>query len=561
MNRYSRWWWPVDRHMRTVGILMFLVVLSLSTALKASYQFAVFTEHNVRVFDGVTNEYDRLMLYERFGGDHSLGHRLSRAYYEWTGNPFTGAYNAILCLAVPQWLRSGTDLPVRATVALFVLLLGLYLLLGPVLSTGQLLVTATVITQLPFLTNPYNGIGTYVPDTVASIMLMAGLLLLLTFVRGGRNMLLPIGASVLFFLAVSMRFNFIVHVGAVSLMALWPTYKAWRTLTFAHRATVALVCSVIMMMAASLFLTHMDSFLHYYNTTIYDQVGLEEAVSVSISTFLSSMGWWGVVLLSVQFLAVSVRQAPRADIPASHLFLLALPFGLIYGIPIFVKNAPHIPHVLNSAFLTLPFVLLSAALALGKGLAGIRKGRPLLPIAPVFMDRLGAVTIILILAVSSLNFYSACRESGRTLPEHSAMRSFTDIVHRQSLSELPDTLRYMALFDDLVHWPVNTAMIKDHGMPVAPYLAFISKPTLLSCHSEEECDEMFTDELSRVGLVAVNDPSGAGNRILGRHRLASTLSETVFARVTDEDSPFLPIDTIGDPVHGRIIIFRRQRDS
>ncbi len=541
--------------------ILFFGALSLMTALKACYMSNVFVENNTRVFDGVTYEYRRQVLFDRFNNDFSAANRYSRAYYEWDGNFGSGGYHALLCLVAPKWLSSGLDIPLRGAFAMFTLLVALYLFLKPFLSPVRIGLISLATSQLPSLCDPMNGIGTYIPDSVAAMLLMAAILYLLVFIRNQKPAALVLMAALLITGAVFIRFNFVIHSGLAILSLSWPVARALKNLPIKKRIITISLCSTLAIMVTIYFLQQLDRFLSYYNETIYDQVSHAAALSISMNTFSQSMGWWGIALiLAIPLLVLYPSKNKNLLTPKYHLFLMTLPFILLYGIPIFVKRAPYIPHVLNSSFLTLPLVMVS----LGLLLRPFSSKFPFPDSVRFSLVPLRTAAVVLgsvIIVFSSLNFAQAVDAVSKTLPSCSATRIFTSIVEQEARTNSSDTVRFMAFFDDLVHYPVYTALRKDHKLPTADFVPFITKPSLMGCTTPAACSVPFKEELKNTDLVAVNNPMGPVNINLRAYRLAQSVVSEMYDELSHPNSGFIPIDTINSEVHGQVIIFKSLQTS
>ncbi|MCF8256647.1 MAG: hypothetical protein K9J06_03790 [Flavobacteriales bacterium] len=544
--------------MRPTALLILLfALLSVVATLKADRSYQVFTSHNGRVFDGVQVEYLRQKLHARFNGDHSVRQRIVRGGYELVGNPAGGAYQALLCVLAPHWLSTGADIPIRAAGAMFIMLVAMWLYLRPCLAWEQIALVSLLVTLLPGLYDPNNGIGTYVPDSVASMMLVSGLLFILTFNRDGDRPVLLVAAMTAFAFAVAVRWNFAIHCGLVAMVMAWPTIRTMRALRMAdHRA--ALTVLVVMALAVTAYFAQfLTWFLRYYNETNYGQVDLPKALAVSIDAFLSSYGLWGIVLLlSVAVVGALNIDDTRPSMSIGHVLLLCLPFVLLFGIPVVIKRSPYNPHVLNSAFLTLPLVMM----ALGQLFRNVLRsskwtravGRDPRP------WRVASVAFaFVVITLSTVSYSRALQRVSATLPLHVATSSIGHIVAQEAASVFPDTLRYMGLYDDLLQIPINTFLMKDHGLPIAPFLGFITQSSLMPCKAANTCIPLYVNELRAVGLVAVNDPSGGENMLYRKRPLAQAISVALYAEVSQENSGFTAIDTVTSEIHGRIIVFRR----
>jgi hypothetical protein len=538
----------------TIIILLFSA-LSLTTAFKASHIATVFINNNTRVFDGVTYEYRRQELFDRFNNDFSLANRYSRAYFEWDGNFGSGAYHAILCLLSPRWLSSGLDIPLRAAFALFTLLVALDLFLRPYLSRVRIGLLSVAFSQIPSLCDPRNGIGTYIPDSIAAMLLMAAIIFLMVFARDGKSYTLVVFSALLITGAIFIRLNFVIHSGLVVLVLMWPLAKAWKQLPTKRRFIMLSLCSMLAVVVIYYFLQQLDRFVGYYNEIIYDQVGHATAISVSIDTFLQSVGWWGVALLGIILLLVlSSSRVNVLQIPKYHVFLLTLPFIMLYGIPILVKRAPYIPHVLNSSFLTLPLLMIALGLVIRSLSTRFQLSCDKLSLVCV---RTAAVLMASgIIAVSSLNYAHAIEDVSKTLSQYTAARSFISIVEHEAQAISPDTLRFIALFDDLLHFPINTALRKDYDLPTADFVPFSTKPSLMTCETTASCTSLFKNEFKRTRLVAVNDPLGPVNANLREYPLAHSVVNAIYRELIKANSGFTPIDTITSEVHGHVVIFQ-----
>lgn len=538
----DRWRWHLLR----------ALLLAVAVVLLAQWSFDAFHEVNPRMFDGVMYEYKQMQTYDRFEGDFSWRSRYSRAVYELNGTPNDGLYTAFLCLLAPQWLLTGTGNAVRAGLALFFLLLSLSLWLrARVHGVGMSLILASIC-AIPALVSPFFGVGTYMPDIPAVLLITSGVLLLLSYAEtGGRPAYLFL-ALLCLVLAIGSRLNMFVYVGALLLLAapiLWQVFRLIREEGRSSRCYASLVLLTLFVLGMVAYVgPRLDWFFRYYNDTAYGQEDMLGSLSISSGLLYATNGLLGVSVVFIIPLVLLVFR--KVDRPMATQWwwgmLPAAPFLLVYGIPVLVKRLPNNPHVLNSAFVVLPVFLIVVALLLSS--------RFKLPDLSRFRLPLGVLVVVLML--SSLFWQqSAMKGYKQPTPSNEATASLVDFLEQ----EYPDgPPAFIAFHDDLVHIPVEVHFRKKYGHRFSNLPTFITKPSLMKCVDVETCIAHYLEVLDEVDVVMVNDLEANRSLLMGAYAVASEVSTAVFVKLTLEGSGFLEKERFTTSTDGEVVIFQRE---
>jgi hypothetical protein len=538
----DRWRWHLLR----------ALLLAVAVVLLAQWSFDAFHEVNPRMFDGVMYEYKQMQTYDRFEGDFSWRSRYSRAVYELNGTPNDGLYTAFLCLLAPQWLLTGTGNTVRAGLALFFLLLSLSLWLrARVHGVGMSLILASIC-AIPALVSPFFGVGTYMPDIPAVLLITSGVLLLLTYAEiGGRPAYLFL-ALLCLVLAIGSRLNMFVYVGALLLLAaplLWQVLRALHEGRRSSRLYGSLVLlSLFLLGMVAYVVPRLDWFFMYYNDTAYGQEDLLGSISIALDLMYRANGLLGVsIVFIIPAIYLAFRENDRPTVwKWWGLMLPAAPFLLVYGIPVLVKRLPNNPHVLNSAFVVLPLFLLALVLLLSS--------RFKLPDLTRFRMPLGVLVVALMLT-SFVWQHSTVKSYKKPTPYNAATAFLIDFLEQ----EYPDgPPAFIAFHDDLVHIPVEVHFRKKYGYRFSNLPTFITKPSLMKCVDVETCMAHYLEVLDEVDVVMVNDLEANRSLLMGAYAVASEVSTAVFVKLTLEGSGFLEKERFTTSTHGEVVIFQRE---
>lgn len=535
--------------MKTPFLFLALLVWSAIISWWAVERSQNFTGHNVKVFDGVMYEYQQVRRHQKFQENFGPGNRLHSAYNELMANPNAGAYHALLCLFWPQSLTNEKDLWLRGTVGLFILLSLLFLLLQK--HQKWLWISIVVLWGLlPGHMHARYGIGSYIPDGIGLVYLMAGLLSLYGFSKERRRSWFFI-APLLLLMGIGMRLNLFVYAAVMLLPLLWPTLKTMSG--FKGRQGLLLWSWLFLCLLGfgAYLYTRFDWFWVYNTQLGYGKTGLGEAIRRSFDLFIQLQGTEGIAI-HVFFFLLGFMAFPNES--KGLWRILSLPFVVIYGLSILILHAPENPHVLNAAFLSSPFFCLSLGQLLRRY---VPFGTPIKP--AVF-----AVVLSISFLAGAANQLVLWSHDKQTQDLYLAPKIAGEMLYKEWQNDPKPTFKYLFFFDEMLAVPLQASLYKNHNIWLDEQESFYFKKPFLehnaSCEALEACAAHYFELTKGMDLLAVNHPKGLPNKLRADYPFADSTARKVESLVW-QSNQWQVIDSMSSPIHGTVVFLRNLKNQ
>lgn len=533
--------------MKSSLLFLFLFIWSALISWWSVERSQNFTQHNVKVFDGVMYEYQQVRRHHKFQENFGPGNRLHSAYNELMANPNAGAYHALLCLFWPESLSNDGDLWLRGTFGLFVFSSLLFLLLR---NHQKWLWLSIVLLWglLPGHMHARYGIGSYIPDGIGLVYLMSGLLALHQFQKS-KDKRWFVAAPLLLLLGIGMRLNLFVYTAVMVLPLLWPSIKTLCSLPFQSRLLLWGWLAFTLMGFGLYLYTRFDWFWLYNTQLGYGKTGLGEALTRSFDLFGQLQGAQGIAL-HLLFLCLGLFVFPKES--NSLWRILSLPFVIIYGLSILVLHAPENPHVLNAAFLSSPFFCVSIGQLFSKYLSFPKK------LSPAFFGTF----LLLCLAGAAISQSLLWSKEKHTQALYLAPKKAGEVLYKESQKVNSIDFKHLFFFDEMLSVPLQTSLYKNHNIWLPEQQSFYFKRPFLehnaSCETLDACIAYYFELAQSMNLIAINHPKGKKNALRADYPFADSTALRVESLLF-ESGHWKMIDSLSSPIHGSVVFLKNHQ--
>ena len=196
--------------------LVLIAILSFIVAQTALNNRKKFDQTNIPVYDGVLYEFQQLKRYQKYDGNFGFKNRVSQSIYEYKANPVGGMYTVLLTLFAPSLLQNDIDILLRSFFGLFLFNLSFFIVFRRKYSNWWTFCLLVILSQLPIFYHYRIGLGSYTPELIGAVYLLAGYLFLYQFIKEKKNLFFLIGINAFLF-PLAFRFNFFAYASLLSI--------------------------------------------------------------------------------------------------------------------------------------------------------------------------------------------------------------------------------------------------------------------------------------------------------------------------------------------------------
>lgn len=475
-------------------VLCYLFTLSFFSVFKSVVSLDTFEENNFPVYDGVIYEYQQIKRYLKFNGDFSITSRYSQAIYEFESNPVSGIYNSLLIFISPTLLINDWDIYIRSFVGVFLLFFALYSYLNRINKPIWSLMFITILSCLPLFFHFRVGLGTYVPELISGVYLLAGYLLLLQFIDNKRRIYFVFGI-VAFFIPILFRYNFFAYVSLLSIPILVKlifqfssfSRKQWMFILSVGMPWIAFLLYVIFF--------HFGSFYYYYTTVCYAIVSIPQSLEYLYGNLFDFYGLHFLILLPLLFVGNSIFRISKAFTRREKVFQLieiVFPFFIYFVFIVFIMKSTNTPHLMS--ILTLYFLICLSLFRIPIRSTVIPSKTQILLITSYFL-------IVIYLNVSDLNKI----KHTKPLDQYQAQKEVVNYVQKYHVKSL------FTIFDSMQEIPTNVSLYSRGSNFVFSSNVYFSLDAYLkgSCQSITNCTESYIHTIDQTDLVVINQSENA----------------------------------------------------
>jgi hypothetical protein len=468
-----------------IAILTFIIVKA------ALVNRVAFDQVNVPVYDGVLYEFQQLKRFQKFEGDFGLKNRISQTIYEYQGNPVGGLYTSLLTFFAPSLLQNNTDILLRSFVGFFLFGFSFFLIFRKKYSDFWAFSLLLLFSQLPILYNYRIGLGSYTPELIGAVYLLAGYLFLYLFVKEKRFIYFLIG-FLSFLFPLAFRFNFFAYAFLLSLPIVILFIKEYKQFSVKLRWTLLFVGLAILSVFLINFFYHFNVFYIYYTTVCY-AIGNLEASLIYFGQNIQE--FYSYNYLVVLLIALVGNQLFRnreeikwiPDFLASIVFLY--PF-IVYSIfVLFVMNSTNTPHIMS---ISLFFGILSLIVFRFPFNLHLKKSKSL---------QFGVGLLVVVSSLSLFSFTHYFKPHQKIEKYYEAQRFTINYIKKNKVKSM------FNCYDAMLDIPINTALYNDQKIMIPYTGSFVTNDIYLrfSCKSYDTCLSQYVSQLEQADLIVINE--------------------------------------------------------
>jgi len=338
-----------------ISLIIYLLISIFITTISV-YSVERFEENNLPVYDGVMYDFQQIRRYEKFHGDFSIRSRFEQAKNEFSGNNVSGFYSAVITFLSPTLLITKYDIFIRSFLGVFLFFISYHLFFKDTFHKKWIVFSLILYFHFPLFYNFRIGLGSSVPELVASIYLFSGVLFLLSTLKYYNLYYFNLGLISLF-LSVLFRFNFFVYV----LLILFPLLIIYlfRLKYFPKQKRIQLIFFLtFFFVSLVLYISlYFKAFINYYTNSSYAFSTLKLSISFMLNDFNSFLGGYGLLMLVIIILGNSIY---RLEKPSPYFrklsYLISIPFIVFFSFIVLYLKSTNTPHVFS--IMTLFFIFI-----------------------------------------------------------------------------------------------------------------------------------------------------------------------------------------------------------
>lgn len=467
--------------------IVYLLLLSVFISLKGWYSVNEFEKQNFPIYDGVIYEYQQNRRFLKFENDFSFKSRISQAIYEFESNPVSGLYNSIVILISPSMLSNDIEVIIRSFLGFFLFSLSVYYFLINKYKPIWILMLITILAHSPLFYHYRIGIGSYVPELVSAIYLMAGYLFLIVYIDTKRKILFILGL-ICFFIPIAFRFNFFAYLLLISLPVLIKLLINWKSFHSKDWKFIVIFSIPVLIVFVGNICYHFAAFYHYYTSVLYAVVSVPASLNYLLSNFSEYFGWYGfiacvLIFIGNSFFSVDNHYSKRCNFQSFGITFY--PFIIFFVFFVFIMKSTNTPHIISIiAFFCLICVFLISF-----------KTEPS-SIKYIFIVSLSFL-FILFTNYNDFNRFSKTNKED----EYEAHRFVSEYVAKKGVNSV------LNVFDAMIEIPMNVRIFELKGKFIDSDEHFYTSDAHLTenCHSIKFCTEKYKKIINQLDLIVINE--------------------------------------------------------
>ncbi|MFN5443934.1 MAG: hypothetical protein ACK48V_06860 [Crocinitomicaceae bacterium] len=465
-----------------IAILTFIIVKS------ALVNRLEFDQVNVPVYDGVLYEFQQLKRFQKFEGDFGLKNRISQTVYEYQGNPVGGLYTSFLTFFAPSFLQNNTDIFLRSFVGFFLFALSFFLIFRKKYSDFWAFSLLLLFSQLPILYNYRIGLGSYTPELIGAVYLLAGYLFLYLFVKEKRFIYFLMG-FLCFLFPLAFRFNFFAYAFLLSLPIVILFIKEFKNFSKKLLWNLLFLGVAILSVFFINFFYHFTAFYNYYTTVCY-AIGNLESSFMFFKQNLQEFYSYNYPFVFIIALVGNQLFRNKEEIKWIPNYLISLVFlypFIVYSIfVLFVMNSTNTPHIMSISlffgFLFIPIFKFPFNHKISKSLKFV----------------LGFLLVFCTLTMFCFTHY--IKPHIKKDKYYEAQRFTINYIKKNKVKSM------FNCYDAMLDIPINTALYNDQKIMIPYTGSFVTNDIYLqfSCKSYDACLAQYVSQLEQADLIVIN---------------------------------------------------------
>ena len=470
--------------------IIILLLCSFITVYKAKVSYDTFLKSNIHIYDGVTYQYQQIVRYEKFEGNFSWINRYSQAFYEFQGNFVSAAYTSFITFFFPTLLKNDLDVFLRSIFSLSIFVLSVYLYFRDKIKPYKLILIIITILQFPFFYHHQVGLGSYIPELTASLILISGFILMLHFFTNYRFIYCVLGL-IFMILPIALRFNFFAYCFLFSIPILILFIKKWFLFDYNLKKKVILLISICLLVSGAYIIYFFVPFYKYYTETAYSYSYFSLAFSSMINNLNDYFSWAG--FLAILLIVFTNEKRNRWVI---NNLLIAYPFIIFFIFIIVYLQSENIPHI-NSAMAVF-FSLLSFV-----SFPFLKNKYPKL-----FSDKYLVVSLILIIIILNFNYINNlnCKKDSSL---YKVQRNIITFLCQKTIENPNKLPTYFCAFEGMAEIPINVGVYAKTSKLLSVSHFFYNHDIFylnsVKCKNVNECFENYKSNFSSIDYIIINE--------------------------------------------------------
>lgn len=519
--------------------ILILLILSILTTIKAKISYDSFTNSNIPIYDGVIYQIQQIRRYELFIGDFSWINRYSQAVYEFQGNYVSAAYSGFITFFFPSFLKNDTDIFIRSLFSIFIFSLSIYVFFKDKIKPFKLIIILTTFLQFPVFYHHQVGLGSYIPELTASLILVSGFIFLLHFFSNFKFRYCFIGVVVML-LPITFRFNFFAYCFLFSLPPFLLFIKNWKNFDSILRKRILVFIPICILLTGAYILYFFAPFYKYYTETAYNYSYFSLAFSTMANNMNDYFNWVGfLAILLILF------SNDKIEKPLVNNSLIAYPFLIFFSFIILYLKSENIPHI-NAAMAVFFSLVSFVSFPIFKT-----------KFPKLFSDK--KVVIYLSILIGCLNFsFINSLDEKKDSHLYKVQRNIITFL-TQKVNENPQKLpTYLCVFEGMAEIPINVGVYTKTNklltIPQSFYNHDIFYINSMKCDNANECFEHYLPVLTSVDYIMVN----ANNPKINLFPIARSLNIKL-KNYLHNNPKFEICKKIQSTFYGEVLIYRHKK--
>lgn len=520
--------------------IVILLIVSIVATIKAKISYDSFTNTNIPIYDGVMYQIQQIRRYELFNGDFSWINRYSQAVYEFKGNYVSAAYSGFITFFFPSFLKNDTDIFIRSLFSIFIFSLSIYVYFKNKIKPFKLIIILTTILQFPVFYHHQVGLGSYIPELTASLILVSGFIFLLHFFSNLKFRYCFIGV-VLMLLPITFRFNFFAYCFLFSLPPFLLFIKNWKNFDSILKKRILVFIPICILLTGAYILYFFAPFYKYYTETAYNYSYFSLAFSTMANNMNDYFNWVGFLAILLMLFSND-----KIEKPLLNNTLIAFPFLIFFSFIILYLQSENIPHI-NSAMAV--FFCLIAFVSFP-----ILKNK----LPNLLSDKTIIISLSLLIGCLNFSFIKSLDEK-KDSHLYKVQRNIITFL-TQKINENPQKLpTYLCVFEGMAEIPINVGVYTKTNklltIPQSFYNHDIFYINSMKCDNANECFEHYLPVLTSVDYIMVN----ANNPKINLFPIARSLNIKL-KNYLHNNPKFEVCEKIQSTFYGEILIYQHKKE-
>jgi hypothetical protein len=470
--------------------IIILLLCSFITVYKAKVSYDSFLKSNIHIYDGVTYQYQQIVRYEKFEGDFSLVNRYSQAFYEFQGNFVSAAYSSFITFFFPSFLKNDLDVFLRSLFSLSVFVISIYIYFKDKIKPFKLILIITTILQFPLFYHHQVGLGSYIPELTASLILVSGFIFMLHFFTNFKFHFCFLGL-ILMILSISLRFNFFAYCFLFSIPLLILFIKKWLLFDYNLKKKVIILFSICLLFTGAYIIYFFVPFYKYYTETAYSYSYFSLAFSTLTNNLNDYFSWAG--FLAILLIVFTNEKREKWII---NNFLVSYPFLIFFIFIIVYLQSENIPHI-NSAMAVF-FSLLSFV-----SFPFLKNKFPKL-----LSDKFLYMNLTLIIIILNFNYLNNLN-SKKNSPLYKVQRNIISFFEKKIIENPKELPTYFCAFEGMAEIPINVGVYAKTNKLLSVSQFFYNHDIFylnsVNCKNASECFEKYKSHFTSIDYIIINE--------------------------------------------------------